>query len=164
MKLNLKAIVGNIFKSKEQPIVNIEETEYDKHVDFYYNNLINSLILFSLNEEELEKLEGPVFNPMRELEAEIDYAFTPVCFETIFRNSIVAESLNEELLAFKKWTDEIPSEIWDWDFIDTHEIWINTRLKANLLLDKLNVESRAYNGDFTTIYDENGNIIKKAKM
>ena len=55
-------------------------------------------------------------------------------------------------------------EIWDWDFIDTHETWITTRLKANLLLDKLNIKSRTYNDDFTTIYDVKGNIIKKTKM
>lgn len=163
MKINLKGIFGTIFTSKD-PLLNIEETEYDKHVDFYYNNLINSLILFALDEKELEKLAGPFFNPMTELESEIDYAFTPVCFETLFRNARVADSLKEELLSFKKWTDEIPSEIWDWDFIDTHETWITTRLKANLLLDKLNIKSRTYNDDFTTIYDENGNIIKKAKI
>lgn len=163
MKLNLKGIFGTIFTSTE-PLVNIEETEYEKHVDFYYNNLINSLILFTLNEKELENLAGPVFNPMTELESEIDYAFTPVCFETLFRNARVSDSLKEELLSFKKWTDEIPSDIWDWDFIDTHETWITTRLKANLLLDKLNIKSRTYNDDFTTIYDENGNIIKKAKI
>ncbi|MEG0915405.1 MAG: hypothetical protein RSF68_00160 [Myroides sp.] len=163
MKINLKGIFGTIFTSTE-PLVNIKETEYDKHVDFYYNNLINSLILFTLNEKELENLAGPVFNPMTELESEIDYAFTPVCFETLFRNARVADSLKEELLSFRKWTDEIPSEIWDWDFIDTNEIWITTRLKANLLLDKLNIKSRTYNDDFTTIYDEKGNIVKKAKM
>ena len=33
-----------------------EEREYDKHVDFYYTNLINSIILFSLTKKELEKL------------------------------------------------------------------------------------------------------------
>lgn len=163
MKINLKAIFSNIFTSTD-PLVNIEEAEYDQHVDFYYNNLINSLILFSLNEKELEELEGPGFNAMSELEAEIDYAFTSVCFDTLFRNARIADSLKEELLSFKKWTDEIPSEIWDWDFIDTHETWITTRLKAILLLDKLNITNRNYNDDFTTIYDENGNIIKKAKM
>ncbi len=41
MKINLKAIFETIFKPAEQPLVINEETEYDKHVDFYYNNLMN---------------------------------------------------------------------------------------------------------------------------
>ena len=32
--------------------------EYDKHVDFYYSNLINSIILFTYNAEELNKLQA----------------------------------------------------------------------------------------------------------
>lgn len=100
---------------------------------------------------------------MTELETEIDFAFAPVCFETIFRNGLVDNSFKNELLAFKKWTDDIPSEIWDWEFIDNHEIWVTTRLKENVLLGKLGVVNRTYNDDLTTIYDNEGNIIKKGE-
>jgi len=140
-----------------------EEREYDKHVDFYYTNLINSIILFSLTKTELEKLAGPVFDPMFELESEIDYAFTPVCFEAIFRNGLIDQSFRSDLLTFKKETDDIPKEIWDWEFLDDQMTWVSLRLKANSLLDKLGIASRTYNDDFTTIYDNEGNIIKKGK-
>lgn len=163
MKINLKSIFGIKQTSADKSSADKEEIEYDKHVDFYYTNFINSLILFSLKSKELEKLDGPVFNPMTEIETEIDYAFTPVCFDTIFRNGLVDNSLKSELLAFKKWTEDIPSEIWDLEFIDYHETWVTTRLKANALLDKLGVTSRTYNDDFTMIYDNEGNIIKKGK-
>ena len=163
MKIKLKSIFGIKATSTDKSSVDKEEIEYDKHSDFYYTNLINSIILFSLTLKEMEKLAGPVFNPMTELESEIDYAFTPVCFDTIFRNGIVDNSIKSELLEFKKWTDDIPSEIWDWEFIDNHAIWNMTRLKANSLLDKLGVTSRTYNDDYTTIYDNEGNIIKKGK-
>jgi hypothetical protein len=116
-----------------------------------------------LTTKELEKLAGPVFDPMFELEAEIDYAFTPVCFESIFRNDLIDNSLKIELLTFKKETDDIPNDIWDWEFIDSHTTWISVRQKANNLLDKLGVTSRTYNDDFTSIYDNVGNIIKKGK-
>ncbi|MBI3133833.1 MAG: hypothetical protein HYZ14_04080 [Bacteroidetes bacterium] len=163
MKINLKSIFGIKPTSTDKSTVDKEHIEYDKQVDFYYTNLINSIILFSLTSKELEKLAGPVFNPMTELEAEIDYAFTPVCFDTIFRNGLIDNSFKAELLVFKKLTDDIPTEIWDWEFIDNHEIWVTTRLKANALLDKLGVTSRTYNDDYTTIYDNEGNIIKKGK-
>ena len=163
MKINLKSIFGIKPTSTDKSTVDKEDIEYDKHVDFYYTNLINSIILFSLTSKELEKLAGPVFNPMSELETEIDYAFTPVCFNTIFRNGLIDNSFKDELLAFKKWTDDIPSEIWDWEFIDNHEIWGTTRLNANALLDILGVTSRNYNDDYTSIYDNEGNIIKKGK-
>jgi hypothetical protein len=163
MKINLKSIFGIKPSSTDKSSVDKDEIEYDKHVDFYYTNLINSLILFSLTSKELEKLAGPVFNPMTELESEIDYAFTPVCFDTIFRKGLIDKSFKNELLQFKKWTDDIHSEIWDWEFIDNHETWIMTRLKANALLDKLGVTSRTYNDDYTTIYNNEGSIIKKGK-
>ena len=131
--------------------VDKEEIEYDKHVDFFYINLINSLILFSLTSKELEKLAGPVFNPMSELESEIDYAFTPVCFDTIFRKGVIDKSFQEELLLFKKSVDNIPSEIWDWEFIENHEVWITVRQKANSLLDKLGVTNRTYIDNYTII-------------
>src|SRR5690606_11701514 len=107
------------------------------HAEFYYVNLINSLVLFSMTTKELEQLAGPAFNLMTELESEIDYAFTPVCFDTIFRNRLISDSFKNELLTFKKETDDIPSEIWDWEFIDNHLRWVSVRQKANNLLDKL---------------------------
>ncbi|WP_207214151.1 hypothetical protein [Brumimicrobium glaciale] len=163
MKINLKSIFGIKPKSTDKSSVDKDEIEYDKYVDFYYTNLINSLILFSLTSKELEKLSGPVFNPMTELEAEIDYAFTPVCFDMVFRNEIINKSFKNELLSFKKWIDDIPSEIWEWELIDNHEIWVVTRQKANTLLEKLGVTSRVYNDDYTTVYDKEGNIVKKGK-
>lgn len=122
-----------------------KQQEYDKHVDFYYRNLINCLILFSLNSDGLEKLAGPVFDPMFELESEFDIAYTPVCFETIFRNKVIDISFKDELLEFKQEIDNMSNEIWDWDFINDHDDWISIRQKANVLLDKLDIESRIYN-------------------
>lgn len=68
MKIDWKVILRNKVSSTKKSSVDKDEIEYDKHADFYYTNLINSLILFSLTTEELEKLAGPVFNPMTELE------------------------------------------------------------------------------------------------
>lgn len=64
-----------------------EEIEYDKYVDYYESNLVNSLKLFSYSKSELEILIEPAFDPIFELESEIDYAFTPVLFQTVFRNN-----------------------------------------------------------------------------
>ena len=134
-----------------------EELEYDKYSDFYYTNLINSLVLFSLTTKELDKLAEPLFNPLTELESEIDAAFIPVCFETIFRNALIDISMKNELLTFKNDTDAIPAEIWDWEFIDNHETWIAIRQKANNLLDKLGVITRTYNFDYTNISKRGNN-------
>lgn len=163
MKLNWKSIFGSKKSSPELKSEEFNEEYYDKHVDFYYSNLINSLIFFTFKTDKLEELAGPVFNPMAELETEIDYAFTPVCFETIFRNGLIDESYKSELLSFKKKTDEIPAEIWKWDFIDNQDTWIEVRKEANELLDKLGVSSREYSEDYTTVYDNKGNVIKKGK-
>ncbi|WP_152971500.1 hypothetical protein [Lacinutrix algicola] len=161
--MNWKSIFGSNKSSVKVESEEFNDAYYDKQIDFYYTNLINSLILFTFTTNELEKLAGPVFNPISELESEIDYAYTPVCFDTIFRNERIEKSFKNELISFKKRTDEIPAEIWDWEFIDNHDSWIEIRKKANELLDKLGITNREYNDDYTTVYDNEGNIIKKGK-
>lgn len=139
------------------------EIDYDKNVDFYFSNLINSLILFSFTTTELKDLVGPTFDPIFELESEIDYAFTPICFETVFKIGLIDKKFKQDLLDFKNYVDNIPSEIWDWEFIDNHKTWINVREKANNILDKLEIQNRTYNDDYETVYDSEGNILKKGK-
>ncbi|MEJ5051621.1 hypothetical protein WH221_17465 [Chryseobacterium culicis] len=128
-----------------------ELLEYDKHVHLYYTYMINSLILYTYNVDQLDEMAPILIDPLAELYEELDYAFIPVLFNTIFRNKLIDESFKEDLLNFKKKVDDIPVEIWDWDFLDHHETWKNIRLEAEMLLNKLNIETRIYNTDYTTI-------------
>ncbi len=128
-----------------------ELAEYDKHVNFYYTNIINSLILYTYNVKQLDKMAPILIDPLTELYEELDYAFLPVLFETVFRTKLIDESLRSELLLFKKKVDDIPVEIWNWDLLDTHEIWKKIRFDAEILLNKLNIKTRDYNTDYTTI-------------
>ena len=163
MKINLKSIFGINQTSTDNSSVDKEENEYDKHVDFYYTNIINSIILYTYDIPKLDEMAPILIDPLTELYEELEYAFTPVCFETVFRLNIIDSSFKNELLEFKKEIDNIPVEIWDWEFIDSHERWKTTRNRANALLDKLGVTSRTYNDNYTTIYDKEGNIIRKGK-
>ena len=163
MKINWKSIFGIKRTSTDKPSVDQEEIEYDKHVDFYYTNIINSIILYTYNSVKLDEMAPILIDPLTELYEELEYAFTPVCFETVFRVGLIDNSFKDDLLTFKKEVDEIPTTIWDWEFIDNHETWIKIRQKSNILLDKLGVTSRTYNDDFTTIYDEEGNVLHKGK-
>jgi len=163
MKINLKSIFGIKPTSKDKLSVDKDEIEYGRQVDFYYINIINSIILYTYDSAKLDNMAPILIDPLAELYEELEYAFTPVCFETVFRAGIIDNSLKSELLTFKTEVDEIPKDIWDWEFIDNHATWIAIRLKSNVLLDKLGVTSRTYIDDFTTIYDNEGNIIKKGK-
>jgi hypothetical protein len=161
MKINLKSIFGIKQTSTDKTRVDNEEIENDKHVDFYYTNLINSLILYTYDSKKLEDMAPILINPLTELYEELEYAFTPVCFETVFRVGLINNSLKKELLEFKRDVDEIPKEIWEWKFIDSHETWITIREKSNFLLDKIGITSLTYNDDYTTVYDNKGNIVLK---
>lgn len=163
MKIYLKSIFGIKQTSTDKSSVEKENIENDKHVDFYYTNIINSIILFTYNSNQLEEMTPILINPLTELYEELEYAFTPVCFETVFRLELINNEFKNELLEFKQEVDCIPTEIWDWEFIDNHETWITIRQKSNILLDKLGVKSRTYNDDFTTIYDIEGNVLHKGK-
>jgi hypothetical protein len=140
-----------------------DEIEYDQHVDFYYANMINSIILYTYNSSKLNEMTPILVDPLTELYEELDYAFTPVCFETIFRVGRINHSFKNELLAFKKEVDKIPTEFWKWEFLDHHEKWIMIREQANILLDKLGVLHRNYNDDNMIIYDNEGHVIIKGK-
>lgn len=50
------------------------------------------------------------FHIMKRYE-ELEYAFTPVCFEIVFKVGVIDKSLKSELLAFKKEVDKIPTEM-----------------------------------------------------
>ena len=133
-----------------------EMEEYDKNVNFFYTNIVNSLILYTYNVEKLDKMTPILIDPLTELYEELDYAFLPVLFETVFRNKLLDESFKEELLLFKKKVDDIPVELWDWELLDTNEIWAKIRIDAENILNKLNIKTRIYNTDYTTIIYNTG--------
>jgi hypothetical protein len=95
---------------------------------------------------------------------ELEYAFTPVCFETVFRVGKIDHTLKSELLEFKKKVNEIPSEYWEYESIENHEYWQSIRELANALLEKLGISRRTYDDRFTTIYDNDGNILHEGKL
>ena len=132
-------------------------------VDFYYSNLINSLVLFAANPDYLDSLGGPVFDPISELETEIDYAFTPILFDEIFNKKLIVEELKTDLLEFKSKVDETPSDLWTWENIYNNSEWDKLRQEASKLLDRIGIKNKVYNDDFTTIYNSKGNIIKESK-
>lgn len=163
MKINLKSIFGIKPTSSEKSFVDMEEIEYDKNVNFYYTNIVNSIILYTYDSVKLEEMAPILIDPLTELYEELEYAFTPVCFETVFRVGLIENSIKNELLTFKIEVDKIPTEIWGYEFIDNHDIWTAIRQKSNGLLDKIGITSRTYNDGYTTIYDNKGNIVHKGK-
>ncbi|MDM1373822.1 hypothetical protein [Myroides marinus] len=136
-----------------------ELMEYDKNVDFYYTNLINSLILYTYNSIELESLAPILIDPLTELYEELDYAFLPVCFETVFRNAKIDIEFKEQLLRFKNQVDEIPNEIWDYEFIDNHEKWFEVKMSAEKILTNIGIQHRLFDGKHHQVLDMNDNVI-----
>lgn len=136
-----------------------ELLEYDKSIEFYYTNIINSLILFTYNSSELEKMEPILIDPLTELYEELDYAFLPVCFETVFRNKKIDTEYKQQLLDFKKQVDEIPNEIWDYKFIDNHNKWQEVKISAENILKNIGIQHRIFDGKHHKVMDKNGNVI-----
>lgn len=167
MKFNFfKSKNKNLTSNKKVEVDDMEFTrseleEYDKHVDFYYNNLINALILYTYNEKELDKMAYVLIDPLAELYEELDYAFTPILFKTVFKNNLIDNQFKDILIEFKTKVDNIPNEIWDWKFLDNNETWISIRREADQILNKLEIKSRTYNTDYTNIISNDGEVIFK---
>ena len=133
--------------------------EYDWHVDYYYSNLIESIILYTYDEKGLDGLHEILGDPITELYEELDYAYTPVLIETVFANNKVDAAHRNEVFSFKKRVDEIPTEIWKLEELDTNPTWLKIRSGANKLLDVLGIESRTYEANYTAIYNGGGMIV-----
>lgn len=169
MKFNFfKSNKKNLTPNKKEEVDDMgftksELEEYDKHVDFYYTNLINALILYTYHEKELDKMAPILIDPLTELYEELDYAFTPILFKTIFKNNLIDNQFKNILLEFKTKVDNIPNEIWDWKFLDNNEIWLSIRREANQILNKLEIKSRTYNTDYTNIISNKGEVMFRGK-
>jgi hypothetical protein len=164
MKLNRILKILGLKKEKVQVLQTNQKSKMGAtKVDFYYSNLINTLVLFAATPEYLESLAGPVFNPISELETELDYAFTPLLFNEIFKKKLIIEELKTDLLSFKYKVDKIPNDLWTWKNICENFEWQKLRQEANTLLDRIGIKNKVYNEDFTTIYDSEGNIVKERK-
>ena len=163
MKFNWKSIFGYKISSTNNSSVDKKHINYDQNADFYYTNIINSIILYTYDSVKLDKMTPILIDPLTELYEEIEYAFTPICFDTVFRVGLIDNSLKEELLLFKNNVDKIPTDIWKSNFIDNHEKWLEIRQQANNLLIKLGVTSRRYNEKYSITYDKEGNMIRNGK-
>jgi len=91
-----------------------------------------------------------LIDPLTELYEELAYAYTPVCFETVFRNDLIPPILKQELLTFKAKVDQIPNEIWDWEYLDKHPTWLQIKTDAEEILGKMEITHRVYDSSFTT--------------
>ncbi|HRI00309.1 MAG TPA: hypothetical protein PK006_04580 [Saprospiraceae bacterium] len=131
--------------------------------DIFYTNLLNTLILFSKNKEELQKITKPAFDPLYEMRDGLEYSFSLDCFETIFHYQFIEESLRDELVLFFIEANNLSPDHWKWELIETGELWSKVRAKAELLLQKMNIMSRKYIEDYTISFDEDGNLTNKGK-
>ncbi|WP_293925605.1 hypothetical protein [Sphingobacterium sp. UBA6320] len=160
-------IASEIYEIDEVDELGFTKSEleyYDKHVRFYYTNIVNSLILFTYKSRELELMASPIFDPMTELYQELEYAYTPVCFETVFRKNLIPMIYKQELLRFKTKVDQMPSEIWYWEYLEEHPSWINIRTDAEEILKKMGILHRVYDYSFTNIISSSGEVIKKKEQ
>lgn len=150
-KKEIPVIIDNLDNYEDLGFTKTELEEYDKNAHFFYTNIINSLILYTYNVKQLDDMAPVLIDPLTELYEELDYAFLPVLFETVFRNKLIDESYKEELLSFKIKVEQIPDELWDWEVLDINETWTKIRIDARNLLNRLNINTRVYNADYTTI-------------
>jgi hypothetical protein len=122
-----------------------------EQIAYQYSCVYNSLVLFANTVNYLKSLSAPAFDPMFELESEFDIGFTDYTLDKNFENGTIKENLKQDLLDFKKSVNDVPSHLWNYDDLDTHETWKNIRSQANILLTKMGETRREYDHGFTTI-------------
>lgn len=140
-----------------------EQQDTKRDAEIFYTNLTNTLSMFAKTAVDLKKMSAPLFDPLEEIQVELDYAFSPFCLQILFKELIPNPDLQNELHSFKSEATMLTPDLWDWNHIESHPTWGTLRKKANALLEKLGVESRDYNDDFSISFDSDGQVIKKGK-
>lgn len=107
--------------------------------------------MFTDDEQELGAITYVLIDPLTEMYEELDYAFTPILFDTVFRNSLIDVKLRETLLNFKKDIAETPAEIWDMGLLDSNNTWLGIRANANKILNDLGVQHRKFNSTYHNV-------------
>lgn len=126
-----------------------------EQIAYSYSCVYNSLVLFANSVDYLKSLSAPAFDPLFEIESEFDLGFSGYHLEKNFENGTIKENMKPDLLDFKRYVLEIPSELWNYEALESHEIWKKIRAQAGLLLDRMGETNREYNHDFTTIIGVN---------
>lgn len=140
-----------------------EQQDTNRDAEIFYTNLTNTLSMFAKTAVDLKKMSAPLFDPLEEIQVELDYAFSPFCLQILFKELITNLDLQNDLQSFKSEATMLTPDLWDWNHIESHPAWNALRMNANALLDKLGVESRDYNDDFSISFDSDGQVIKKGK-
>jgi hypothetical protein len=122
-----------------------------EQIAYQYSCIYNSLVLFANTVDYLKSLSAPTFDPIFELESEFDIGFNDYTLDKNLENGTIKESLKQDLLDFKKSVDNVPSQLSNYEDLDTHETWKNIRDHANILLTKMGETRREYDHGFTTI-------------
>lgn len=123
----------------------------EEQIAYQYSCVYNSLVLFANPVDYLKSLSAPTFDPIFELESEFDIGFTDYTLDKNFENGTIKETLKQELLDFKKSVNDVPSQLWNYEDLETHSTWKNIRSQANILLTKMGETRREYDHGFTTI-------------
>lgn len=142
---------GSVDSSEESNGYKPKQLNEQEQIAYQYSCVYNSLVLFANTVDYLKSLSAPTFDPIFELESEFDIGFTDYTLDKNFENGTIKESMRQELLDFKKSIDDVPSQLWNYDDLDTHETWKNIRSHANILLTKMGETRREYDHGFTTI-------------
>ena len=100
----------------------------------------------------MKSLSGPAFDPIFELESELDIGFSNYNLDANVSNKNINNAQKELLLSFKSKVLSVPADMWTFEHIENSEVWKDIRIEANKLLEVIGVSRREYNHDFTTIH------------
>jgi len=128
-----------------------KELTEEEQIKYQYSCVYNSLVLFANSVDYLKSLSAPAFDPIFELESEFDIGFSDYTLEKNFENETIKEELRQELLDFKKSVQDVPSNLWNYEDLETHDTWKSIRAHANAILTKMGETRREYDDGFTTI-------------
>ena len=132
--------------------VKAKELNADEQIEYHYSNIYNSLILFANSVDYLKSLDAPAFDPIFELESEFDIGFSDYSLNTNLENQKITQFQFDNLVKFKNKVYNIEPEFWNYESLETNNVWKEIRSDADKLLNELGITRRTYNFDFTTIY------------
>ncbi len=115
-----------------------------KEKNHFYNRLLNCFVLYACEEKYFKSFIDLEFQPIFELQSELEYAFMPVVFDTSIRFKNINAKMVDRLIKFKETVEALPEELWEWSELYTRQEWIDIRKEAKDILSTFGEANRKF--------------------
>ena len=120
-------------------------------LDNSYILLCNALRLYAYNFDNLMAIDGPAFDVEFELSSEFETGLGLENIELLFSHDLISKEIKDAILDLREDLLDIPDSFWTVQELEGNIMWNKIRIKANAILDVMDIKNKNYDFSIETI-------------